>query len=41
MKTLIFGGSGQVGTALKKRFHLNSDVQIVERQEADFSTSNN
>jgi dTDP-4-dehydrorhamnose reductase len=37
MKTLIFGGSGQVGTALKKRFHLNRDVQIVERQEADFS----
>ena len=37
MKTLIFGGSGQVGTELKKLVQLNGDVRVVERREADFS----
>ena len=37
MKALIFGGSGQVGTELKKLVQLNGDVRVVERREADFS----
>jgi len=37
MRTLIFGGSGQVGTELKNLVRLNGDVRVVERREADFS----
>ena len=37
MKTLIFGGSGQVGTELKNLFQSDSNVRIVKRNDADFT----
>lgn len=37
MKTLIFGGSGQVGTELTKLFQSDKNVHVVNRHDADFT----
>ena len=37
MKVLVFGGSGQVGSELKRIIGLNDSVRFVDRLEADFT----